>query len=140
MTKQKNLSKSSSEYSVCRSDIRGVDFSDTGSASSKGRAPYMQNLYIDYDSDREHILESVPGFRRVFKFRYKINAMHLQKISEDEEFILLHAEKVLYRIPINERRIIIFLTVKESSESAITVLIKLLRTAALLRHIFPLRI
>lgn len=103
MTKQKNLSKSSSEYSVCRSDIRGVDFSDTGSASSKGRAPYMQNLYIDYDSDREHILESVPGFRRVFKFRYKINAMHLQKISEDEEFILLHAEKVLYRIPINER-------------------------------------
>lgn len=98
----KNLAKSESEYVRTYENIKGVDFS-ADCALSDGRVPYMENLYRDYDAGNDYILESVPGYRSIFLLGKTINAMHLQKISDDEEYIAVHAGTSLYRFSVKER-------------------------------------
>ncbi len=98
----KNLAHSESEYVRTYENIKGVDFS-SDCALSDGRLPYMENLYRDYDAGSDYIIESVPGYRSIFSLGKRINAMHLQKISDDEEYIVVHAGDKLYRFSVKER-------------------------------------
>ncbi len=97
-----NLSSSKTEYVRTYSDIKGVDFSCTGTPQN-GRLPLIENMYRDYDAGGDGILESIPGYRRIFSLKTRVNAMFLQKISDTEEYILVHAGTKLYRFSVAER-------------------------------------
>ncbi len=98
----KNLIKSEAEYVRTYTDIKGVDFSAAERAEN-GRLPYIENMYRDYDGEGDYIIESVPGFRSIFHLGARINSMFLQKISDSEEYIVVHAGTGLYRFSVAER-------------------------------------
>ena len=99
---KKNLKRSDTEYTKVCSEIKGVDFSGK-SGLADGRAPYIENMYRDYERDGDLILESVPGYREVRRFGGRINGLFLQSVSQSEEFIIVHSANGLYRFSVSER-------------------------------------
>ncbi len=85
------------------SDMLGVDFNGDGSNIDKRRFAYLENMYRDYESGGAHSLESIPGFRRILMLREKVHSIFSQRCGEDEEYIIVHAGKSLYRFNIKER-------------------------------------
>lgn len=100
MTERANLAKSSSEYTKAYSNPRGVDFSEIGSDSS--RFAYLENMYVDYESGGDAV-ETIPGFRILYNYGSKINAIHFQNLGEGEKYVLVHSGDGLYRFNINDR-------------------------------------
>ncbi len=98
----RNLSKSEAEFTKTYSDIKGVDFSGSAKGLKDGRLPYMENMYRDYSSG-DFVLESIPGYRELFKFDGRINAIFCHKVSDYEEYILVHAGMNLYRFAISDK-------------------------------------
>ncbi len=98
----RNLAHSDAEFVRTYKDIRGVDFSASSAGDGKCRLPYAENMYRDY-SFGEYILESIPGYRELFNFGSKINGIFCHKISEDEEYIIVHAGTKLYRFALKDK-------------------------------------
>lgn len=95
MATGRSLSKSS-EYTVRYSDMQGVDFSCPEGDSGK-RFLYLENMYRDYEGGAE-LIESVPGYRRIFNANQSINAIHSQKTRDGSTVLIVHAATSLYRL------------------------------------------
>lgn len=96
MAGSKNISKSTAEYTRSYENMHGVDFSPVGSEGATQRFGYLENMYIDYEGGGTSV-ESVPGFRRLYDFGDKINGIFSHKISNGEEYVLVHSGVNLYR-------------------------------------------
>lgn len=96
--KDKNIIKSTSEYTMSYDNMRGVSFSEKTRSSS--RFEEIENMYIDYDGDGEAI-ETIPGFRCVRGFFQGNNSIFIQDLGENEKYIIVHSRDELYRFSIN---------------------------------------
>ena len=99
----KGFLSSKTEYNRIYSDMGGVDFTGDGSAISKNRFSYLENMYRDYDADGASLLVSVPGFRKLYGFGKKINGIFSQKTASGGEYTVVHAGGEIYRFPTSER-------------------------------------
>ena len=97
---KKNFS-ARSEYSVVYNSFKGVDFSEGGSEISRNRFAYLENMYRDYDRDGS-LIESIPGYREIYDTMSKPCGLYSYKNSDKEDVIVLHAENILYQIPLSE--------------------------------------
>ncbi len=102
MASNKKTAAQNTEYVRSYTDIRGVDFSEGNGKRSTSRLPYAENMYRDYSSG-DYLLESVPGFRRLFKLPGKINAMFSHKAKDGTEYILVHSKDKLYRFALKDK-------------------------------------
>ncbi len=102
MRNTSNLIKSKNQYNRHYNNMRGVDFTGDGSNIDSNRFAYLENMYRDYDGEGEGITESVPGFRALHSFGAPIRGLFAQTTSSGQ-FVLVHAGKNLYRIPLSER-------------------------------------
>ena len=100
MTGRTNLSKSKAEYTRAYENLRGVDFSETGGNGE--RFAYLENMYVDYDGGADAV-ETVPGFRKLYGFGQKINAIHLHNLGNRGKFLLVHSGTKLYRFNVDMR-------------------------------------
>lgn len=98
----KIIAKDNSEYTRTYENMRGVSFNRSRDGSKNGRYAYLENMYIDYES-QDLALESIPGFRRLYSFGDKINGAFLQKVGALGEYILVHSGDKLYRFKASER-------------------------------------
>ena len=90
-----NLIKSDREYNRILENMRGVDFS--GSAGAKNeRYAYLENMYRDYTAGKGGLIESVPGFRRIYSGS-SINGLHLQTTADGERYVIIHNGSKLLR-------------------------------------------
>lgn len=76
-------------------------YENMGGMGKHGDAPekryaYTENMYRDRHSD-DGALESVPGFRRLYSFDGKINAIHKWTLGDGKQFIFIHSGTSLYR-------------------------------------------
>lgn len=97
---RRNFSKKN-EYSVIYNSFKGVDFSDGGSDVSRNRFAYLENMYRDYDGDSS-VIESIPGYRRIYDTMARPSGLYSYKNSDKEDIIVLHAENMLFQIPVME--------------------------------------
>ncbi|MBP3606628.1 MAG: leucine-rich repeat domain-containing protein [Clostridia bacterium] len=102
MRNTSNLIRSKSQYNRHYHNMRGVDFTGDGSNIDGDRFAYLENMYRDYDGEGEGITESVPGFRILHSFGAPVRGIAAQNTPKGC-FILAHAGKNLYRIPLSER-------------------------------------
>ena len=93
---------SASEYNVIYSDFKGVDFSENGSRISPNRLSYAENMYRDYDRGGANTIESIPGYRKIYDCKKKVNGLYSYKNSENEDVLVIHAGNELYSIPISD--------------------------------------
>ena len=96
-----NLSKSKNEYTKIYSQFRGVQLGLDG-ACAPSRLAYAENMYRDYSGDGDAI-ESVPGFRKILSANGEVRSLFIQRTKENGNFLLVHADKYLYRIPLYKR-------------------------------------
>ena len=99
MVKEKNIIKSTSEYTRAYENLRGIDLSDFAKGDG-GRFGYLENMYVDYEGGGR--LESIPGFRKILSLGEKINAI-FPKAKKDMDVILIHAGTSLYSLDIKNR-------------------------------------
>lgn len=97
------MSMKSREYTVTYRDMRGVDFSQSDSEGKKRRYAYSENMYRDYDAEGGALIESVPGFRRLYTFGGRINGIFAYKSSSGEDFTVVHSGNKLYRFKSSEK-------------------------------------
>ena len=90
-----NLIKSKQEYNRILNDMRGVDASGRGGSKTK-RYAYIENMYRDYGAERGELIESVPGFRRVYQGK-SINGLHLQNTASGDRYVIINDDGVLMR-------------------------------------------
>ncbi len=90
------------EYSVNYSMMGGVDFSSPDSISGRRRYSYLENMYRDYEGEGAELIESVPGFRRVYSFGEKINALYFHRAKMGEEALIVHSGSKIYRMPVKD--------------------------------------
>lgn len=100
MSITKNGFRERAEYTVTYSGMRGVDF-DATAESGRTRPAYLENMYRDYDGDGGRI-ESIPGFRRFLTCGASINALYMQRTSDGQRRLIVHAGNTLYRVMISE--------------------------------------
>ena len=94
---KKALQKSDEQYLRSYSSRRGVN-----PIGEEDGFDILENMYIDYEGGADAI-ESVPGFRRLFKFEEKINGIFSWRLGTGEEYIIVHAGEALYRFRKDER-------------------------------------
>ncbi|MBE6536722.1 MAG: leucine-rich repeat domain-containing protein [Ruminococcaceae bacterium] len=90
------------EFSVIYNNFRGVDFSESGSEISRERFAYLENMYRDYDLDGGGVIESIPGYRRIYDTKKRINGIFSYKNSHGNDIIVLHSENSVYQIPLSD--------------------------------------
>ena len=90
-----NLIKSKREYNRILENMRGVDASGRGGSKTK-RYAYLENMYRDYSSERGELIESVPGFRKVYQGT-AINGLHLQTAQNGDRYIIVNDNGKLLR-------------------------------------------
>ena len=90
-----NLIKTKQEYNRILNDMRGVDASGRGGSKTK-RYAYIENMYRDYGAERGELIESVPGFRRVYQGK-SINGLHLQNTASGDRYVIINDDGVLMR-------------------------------------------
>lgn len=93
-------SKKQAEYTISYSSMCGVDLS--GRSKSRQRYAYAENMYRDYEGDGGELIETVPGFRKLYSFGKKIHRIYTQK-SESAEYINVHSGDLLYRFDSKNR-------------------------------------
>lgn len=97
-----NIAKRKSEYTRVYSGLRGVSLGNDCEAGVK-RLAYAENVYRDYASESDGVIESVPGFRKLCTLNERINGIFIQKVPGGEDFFLIHAGDGLYRFPVSEK-------------------------------------
>ena len=103
MSIKKSYGKNSAEYTVTYSDMRGVDFSQDTENAKRYRFTELENMYKDYSNGGAGVVESIPGFRRLYRFNKKIHAIYTHKDKSGEEYVVVHAKSNLYRFKMSER-------------------------------------
>lgn len=94
--------KNQTQYSRHYTDMRGVDFCADGSSIDPRRFSYLENMYRDYEGDGASVTESIPGFRRLYRFPQAIRGIFVQK-THLGTFLLIHAGTELYRFSRDDR-------------------------------------
>lgn len=94
--KRQLLSKNT-EYTVSYTAMRGVDFSAQDGRSKRYRFAYLENMYKDYSSDGDGIIESFPGFRRLMGFVGEIHSIYSHRGTDGRVYLVVHAGSALYR-------------------------------------------
>ncbi len=97
----KKSHQSGSEYSVIYTDMRGVDFSLDGGSISKHRFAYLENMYRDYDGVGSGMVESIPGFRRIYSLGSKINGIFPYKSASGKQKLVVHTGSNLHELDIS---------------------------------------
>ncbi len=82
------------EYSINMGDFRGVD--RDGGSISPVRLSACENMYKDYGGDGGGVIESIPGFRRLYSFGKRIKRIYHHKSSLNPDNIIVHTEDALY--------------------------------------------
>ena len=67
--------KYAGEYTRVYKDLRGVDMCGDGAEISKNRLAACVNMYKDYEAEGAPVIESIPGYRRLFSLGEPINAL-----------------------------------------------------------------
>ncbi len=99
----KQISKNG-EFCAVYKNFGGMDLRRVKSdKSDKISFEYTENMYRDYEGDFQHSVESIPGFRRLAALGQSINSIFMQRCSESEEYLVVHAGNGIYRFNINER-------------------------------------
>ena len=98
----KNSYSKSSVYNVIYSDMRGVDFSESGNNISKNRFSYLENMYRDYEREGAGTIESIPGYRSVYDFKEKINGLFSYKDSDGYDKIVVHKKNELHEFYLSD--------------------------------------
>lgn len=96
MANDKNIIKSTAEFTRSYSNMRGVNYSEYNSDDVLKRYGQIENMYVDYEGDAD-CLESIPGFRQIYKFDSKINGIYPQNLEGDNDCIIVHAGESIYR-------------------------------------------
>lgn len=86
------------ERSIVYSDMRGVDFSLDGSNIARNRFAYLENMYRDYDGDGAGIVESIPGYRKIYSFGGKTNGLYSYKTKSGGRRLVAHVDNTLYEL------------------------------------------
>lgn len=76
---KKNLIKTPTEYTRYYGDFRGVDFSSEQTEVHDQRFAYAVNMYRDYRNSEGNVIETIPGFRRVFQGVKKLGVKKIFK-------------------------------------------------------------
>ena len=97
----KNNYSQSGVYNVIYSSIRGVDFSQNAEHSSRSRLAYAENLYRDYDGDGGPMIESIPGFRKIFSAGERINGIFSFGDEDGQDHLVIHAGGSLFKCPVS---------------------------------------
>lgn len=95
MANHRNIIKSDAEYTRMYENMHGM-CSVSNSENLTKKFSYTENMYVDHEAG-DGIIESIPGFRKLFSFGEKINGIHMQKLGTGAEFTLIHAGTKLYR-------------------------------------------
>ncbi len=96
----KKSTKSNGEYTRNLNTMQGICSGEN--SQNKGHGfKLLENMYIDYSGSAD-ALESVPGFRKLLSFGLRINGIFKQKISSEEEFLIVHAGTYVYRLDKNK--------------------------------------
>ncbi len=103
MAKTSGITSKKAEYALSYEAMRGVDLSTDGSNIERYRYAYLENMYRDYNGDGCVLIESVPGFRRIAALKKKIHRIYLQRIGENEDYVVLHAGDSLYRFNLADK-------------------------------------
>lgn len=98
----KNLLYSTAEYTMVYPGFRGVELNASSSITDPSRLAYAENMYRDYEADGADVIESIPGFRKLFSCGKAIHALYYQRSSKNGDHLLIHTEDKLLRIPISE--------------------------------------
>ena len=94
-----SISQKKAEYTLSYSAMKGVDLSADNSGD-RTRYAYLENMYRDYDGESNAPIESIPGFRKLVELRKEIHKIYIQKISENEEYVIIHSGNSIYRFDI----------------------------------------
>ena len=98
--KHTNIIKSTSEVTRLYEKTTGI-CADEGIIDPIKKLLLSENMYVDPEGS-DGALESVPGFRVLHSFSSPIRAIHRQKLSTGEDYLLIHAGNKLYRFPKEE--------------------------------------
>ncbi len=98
----RTVSKNGEGY-VAYKNFGGMDVIESADKRGKVSFAYAENMYRDYEGDFSGSVESIPGFRTLANFRSAVNSVFMQKCSEDEEYIVVHAGTSLFRFNIKDR-------------------------------------
>ena len=90
-----DLIKSECEFNRVLENMRGVDFSGA-SDSRESRYAYLENMYRDYAAGKEGLIESVPGFRRIYSGT-RIGGIHPQTTRDGKRYLVINDNGLLYR-------------------------------------------
>ena len=103
MSVKRSYKTDGSEYTVTYSDMRGVDFSSDTENSKRYRFRELENMYKDYTGGGAGIVESIPGYRKLYSFYRRIHAIYTHKDRSGEEYAVIHAKDKLFRFKMKER-------------------------------------
>ena len=90
-----NLIKSDREYNRILDDMKGIDAAARAEHATS-RYAYAENMYRDYSTEKGGLIESVPGFRKVYQGK-KIYGLHLQTTRAGERYVIINDNGVLRR-------------------------------------------
>lgn len=99
---------SDTTYNRTYKGFRGVDFSSSRSDCDPTRFNYLVNMWRDYHSEQGAAVETVPGFRTLFKLGgdtdAKVYGMHYLpgKSPAESGRYIVHAGKKLYSVTMKE--------------------------------------
>lgn len=97
----KNLIYSTAEYTRSYLGFRGVELNASASITDPSRLAYAENMYKDYEADGADVLESIPGFRRLFNCGKVIHAIYYQRSVSGNDHLIVHAGDKLLRYPVS---------------------------------------
>ena len=97
----KNLIYSTAEYTRSYLGFRGVELNASASITDPSRLAYAENMYKDYEGDGADVIESIPGFRRLFNCKKTIHGIYYQRSVSGDDHIIIHAEDSLMRYPVS---------------------------------------
>lgn len=89
------------EYFTVYKDLGGVRTASAGDSTHS--FAYTENMYKDRKGEFPDGIESIPGFRRLASLGLRINALFMQKCSESDEYLIVHADDKLFRFNIADR-------------------------------------
>ena len=94
---------SGKEYGLSYGNFRGVDRHGNGSDISKNRLAYADNMYRDYSGADTGVIESIPGFRKLYSFGMQINGIYYWKCTGGNEYFIVHAGAYLYKFDLEDK-------------------------------------
>ena len=97
-------------YNVVYENMKGVDFSESGTSVKRNRFAYLENMYRDYEGNGKEVIESIPGYRKIYDFGKRINGLFSYKDSSGYDVMVVHAENSLHEFYVDDRDSIFFTT------------------------------